>query len=54
MLHAALIINRYVQNIDDPIARRVKAVLGSLGRQTRYEFQHDKVDSKITDVFERA
>jgi hypothetical protein len=51
MLQAALVINRYVQNIDDPLARRVEAVLGSLGRQTRYESQHDKVDSKITDFF---
>jgi hypothetical protein len=54
VLHAALLINRYVQNIDDPLARRVEAVLGSLGRQTRYEAQHDTVDSKITDFFERA
>jgi len=54
VLHAALVINRYVQNIDDPLARRVEAVLGSLGRQTRYEAQLDKVESKITDFFEHA
>ena len=54
MLHAALVINWYVQSIDDPLTRRVEAVLGSLGRQTCYEAQHDTVDSKITDFFERA
>jgi hypothetical protein len=53
VLQAALIINRFVQNIDDPLARRVEAVLGSLGRQTCYESQCDKVDSKITDFFKR-
>ena len=54
VLRAALVINRYVQNINDLLARRVKAVLGSLGCQTRYEAQLDKVESKITDFFEHA
>ena len=52
VLQAALAINRYVQNIDDPLACRVEAVLGSLGCQTHYESQLDKVDSKITDFFQ--
>ena len=53
VMQAALLINRYVKNINEPFARKVEAVLGSLGRQTRYESQRDRVDSKITDFFER-
>jgi hypothetical protein len=51
VMQAALLINRYV--LDDPLARREEAMLETLGHQTRYEAQRDKVDSKITDFFEQ-
>ena len=53
MLQAALLINQYVQNIDDPLAQKVEAVLGSLAHQTRYEAERDKVDLKITNFFKQ-
>jgi hypothetical protein len=43
VLQAAMVINRYVQNIDDPLARRVEVVFGSLGHQTRYESQRSMI-----------
>ena len=51
VLQAASVINQYVQNINDPLAHKVEAVFNSLGRQTRYESQSDKVDIRITDFF---
>jgi hypothetical protein len=50
-LQALLLINRYVQTLDDPIARKVEAALSSLARQTRYEAENEKKDTKITDFF---
>ena len=49
VLHTVSMINQYVQNLDDPLARKVESVLGSLGHCTRYESQNDMVDTKITD-----
>lgn len=49
-----LVVSRYVQNMDDPLARKVEAVLASLGRQTCYESQRDKAESKIPDFFSRS
>ena len=54
MMQAAMVVSWYVQNMDDPLARKVEAVLASLGRQTRYESQRDKAESKITDFFSRS
>ena len=51
VLHAVSIINQYVRDLDDPLARKVEAVLGSLGHHTRHESQNDMVDTKITDFF---
>jgi hypothetical protein len=53
VMNAALVINRYVQSLDDPLARKVEAVLGSLGHQMRQKSQIDMVDRKITAFFER-
>ena len=49
VLQAASVINQYVQNINDPLACKVEAVLSLLGHQTHYKFQSDKVDCGCKD-----
>ena len=52
--HAVSIINQYVWDLDDPLARKVEAVLGSLGHHTHHESQNDMLDTKITDFFKHS
>ena len=52
-LQAALTIQQYIQEIDDPFARKLEAMVSSFGRQTRLlEFQ-TLTTTHITDYFPR-
>jgi hypothetical protein len=50
-LQAALILEKYVQHINDPFARNLEGMLGLFGRQTRLtEFQNMR-PTLVTDYF---
>jgi hypothetical protein len=51
---AASVINRYIDHVHDPVARKLEAVLASFGRQMRLEESHNKVDTLLTDYFTRT
>ncbi|KAF5390086.1 hypothetical protein D9757_003734 [Collybiopsis confluens] len=52
-LQAALLLQRYTQNMDDGYARNLEHILGSFGRATRLEEMKSLVDSSITDYLSK-
>jgi hypothetical protein len=48
---AASVITRYMDDMDDPIARRIEALLGSFNRQLRLDEVKNMQNSSITDFF---
>ena len=52
-LQAALMLQRYVQDLDDPFARKLEGILSSFGRQTRLSEFKTLVPTEITDYFPR-
>ena len=47
-LQAVLILKRYVQDLDDPFARKLEMMLGSFGQRTRIAGMRSMKDSKLT------
>ena len=50
-LQAVLILKRYVQDLDDPFARKLEMMLGSFGQRTRIAGMRSMKDSKLTSYF---
>ena len=50
-LSAALTIQKYIQDIDDPFARQLEGILGSFGHQTRLLEAQSMVPTLLTDFF---
>jgi hypothetical protein len=51
VFQAASIINRYTEHLDDPLARKLEAILGSFGRQMRLEKSQSMTSTCLTDYF---
>ena len=51
MFQAVSIINRYVDHIDAPVARKLEAVMASFGCQMRLERSQTLTPTHITDYF---
>jgi len=52
-LQAVLILKRYVQDLDDPFARKLEMMLGSFGQRMRIAGMQSMKDSKLTSYFTR-
>ena len=52
MFQAASVINRYVERVDNPVARKLEAILASFGRQMRLERSQALTTTHITDYFD--
>jgi DDE superfamily endonuclease len=52
-LKAAMVVNRYIETIDDPFARKLEAVLASFGRQLQLEAANSTTPTYLTDHFGR-
>ena len=50
-LQAVMLLQRYTGAIDGPFARKVEAVLGSFGRETRREAMKSLKETKLTTYF---
>lgn len=53
VLQAAAIIKQFTADMDDPVARKVEDILGSLSRQLRLDAQKGMVDITLLDYFHR-
>jgi hypothetical protein len=53
VLQAASVINKYIDTLDDPIARKVEGVLASFRHQMRLEMSHSMKSTHLTDYFHR-
>lgn len=53
LFQAASVINRYAEHIDDPVARKLEAILASFGHQMRLERSRALTTTHITDYFHR-
>jgi hypothetical protein len=51
VLQAAAVINRYIDSVDDPVARKLEAILGSFGQLMRLEVLCSMVPTQLTDYF---
>ena len=51
VLQAASIINRYIEHVNDPVARELEACLASLGPLMRLERSQGLSTTHITDYF---
>lgn len=51
VLQAATVITRYVEHINDPVARNLEAILASFGRRMRLERSQALTSTHITDYF---
>ena len=50
-LAASLTLKRYVADLDDPCARKLKAILAGFGRQVRLQESRDMKLTLITSYF---
>jgi hypothetical protein len=48
----ASVISRYAGHVDDPVARKLEAILASFGRQMRLERSQALTTTHITDYFQ--
>jgi hypothetical protein len=53
VLRAASVISRYADHVDDPVARKLEAVLASFGRQMCLEASHSMVSTRLNEYFTR-
>ncbi len=53
VLKAASTIGRYIDDLNDPLARKIEALLGSFNRQLRLEETSSMKDTTLTDFFQR-
>jgi hypothetical protein len=53
LLKAVSTIGRYVDDLNEPIARKMEAVLGSFSRQLRLDETRTMKSSVLTDFFPR-
>ncbi|OJA14623.1 hypothetical protein AZE42_13790, partial [Rhizopogon vesiculosus] len=51
VFQAASVINRYVEHLDDPLARKLEAILASFGRQIHLEESRSMSPTRLTDYF---
>ncbi|KAF8149040.1 hypothetical protein B0H34DRAFT_667879 [Crassisporium funariophilum] len=54
VLKAVLTIGRYIEDMNDPIARKVEAILGSFNRQLRLDETKGLKNTTVTDFFQKA
>jgi hypothetical protein len=54
VLKAASTINKYLDDLDNPVARKLEALLGSFNRQLRLEESQSTKETAITDFFQRS
>ncbi|KAI0270279.1 hypothetical protein BGY98DRAFT_981870 [Russula aff. rugulosa BPL654] len=52
VFQAASVISRYAGHVDDPVARKLEAILASFGRQMRLERSQALTTTHITDYFQ--
>jgi len=52
-MQAASVMKRYIDDLDDPFARKLEAILGSFGRQMRLDEARSMVPTQMTDYFTR-
>jgi len=50
-LQATSVVNQYINGLDDPVARKLEALLGSFAWRTRLDESHSQVSTRITDYF---
>ena len=50
-LQAMMVLRRYANEMDDPLARKVEAALGSFGQMTRVHELKSMKDKKLTSYF---
>jgi len=53
VLKAASTIGRYIDDLNDPLARKIEALLGSFNRQLRLEETSSMKNTTLTDFFQR-
>ncbi|KAF8232920.1 hypothetical protein L208DRAFT_1269463 [Tricholoma matsutake] len=53
ILKAALTINRYLNDLNNPIAHKLEVLLGLFNRQLRLEESQSTKETVITDFFQR-
>jgi hypothetical protein len=51
VLQDATVITRYIENMDDPITRKLKMILGSFGHQMCLEESRSMIPTSLTDFF---
>jgi hypothetical protein len=51
VFRAASVINRYVEHLDDPLARKLEAILASFGCQMHLEESRSMSPTRLTDYF---
>jgi hypothetical protein len=51
VFRAASVINRYVEHLDDPLSRKLEAILASFGRQIHLEESRSMSPTRLTDYF---
>ena len=54
LLKAVSTINKYVEEVNDPVARRIEALLGTLSRQLCVDEARNMKETFLTDYFQRA
>lgn len=53
VLQAASVINKYIDSVDDPVARKLEGILASFKRQMRLEMSFSMNSTQLTDYFHR-
>jgi hypothetical protein len=53
VLQAAAVINKYIDGVDDPSARKLEGILASFKRQMRLEMSSSMNSTHLTDYFHR-
>jgi hypothetical protein len=54
VLKAVSTIGRYIEDLNEPIARKMEAILGSFSRQLRFDETRTMRNSVLTDFFQRS
>ena len=54
LLKAVSTINKYIEEVNDPLARRIEALLGTLNRHIRVDEARNMKETLLTDYFQRA
>jgi hypothetical protein len=54
VLKATSLINQYINSVDDPVARKLEAILHSFEWQLRLDIQQDMELTSITDYFKHV